>query len=95
MPSERDRLQSLSMEEIAHMDWFVDGVIGYLPDEDNLMPEAEKLVTLHGLDLEEADSSESKAQAHPEAAENREDVQNPDRSNDARKSSLQESPDRS
>lgn len=95
VPSERDRLQSLSMEEIAHMDWFVDGVIGYLPDEDNLMPEAEKLVTLHGLDLEEADSSESKAQAHPEAAENREDVQNPDRSNDARKSSLQESPDRS
>lgn len=54
--------ESLSMEEIARMDWFVYSINGYLPDEDDLIPSAEQLVKLHGLDLPQSPKSDANEQ---------------------------------
>lgn len=40
----------LSMEEIATMNWLVDNIVGTIPTEIQLIPSAEKVVQIHGLD---------------------------------------------
>lgn len=40
----------LSMEEIATMNWLVDNIVGTIPTDIQLIPSAEKVVQIHGLD---------------------------------------------
>lgn len=48
--NQTEQAYPLSMEKIATMNWLVDNVVGTIPTDIQLIPSAEKLVQLHGLD---------------------------------------------
>lgn len=51
--------KKVTMDQIATMNWLVDNIVGTIPEDAKLIPSAEKLVQLHGLDpIAEADPDE-------------------------------------
>lgn len=51
------RLEDISLQDIAKMDWLCSNVVGRLPSEDQMTEETESIVQLHGLNKVKEDES--------------------------------------
>lgn len=58
--ADEENTAPISMEKVATMNWLVPNVIGKIPNDDKLIPSAEKLVKMHGLDNEEEEETSIK-----------------------------------
>lgn len=66
----------LSYEEVAGMNWLNENVVGSIPKEEQLVPEAEEFVMVHGIEdakdtLEEDSSPDQSCPSDPSAEESR------------------------
>ena len=52
--------ESLSPQEIITMNWLAENVVGRIPDFDELTPEAQSLVRLQGVKLDDNEDAEDK-----------------------------------
>lgn len=55
--ADEEIIAPITMEEVATMNWLVPNVIGKIPSNDKMIPSAEKLVKMHGLDSAEEETN--------------------------------------
>lgn len=47
---DEERIVPISFEEVAQMDWLVKNIVGTVPKDAQVIPSAEKMIQIHGLD---------------------------------------------
>ncbi len=47
---DEERIVPISFEEVAQMDWLVKNIVGTVPKDAKIIPSAEKLIQIHGID---------------------------------------------
>lgn len=49
---DEERIVPISLEEVAKMDWLVKNVVGTVPQDSQIIPSAEKLIQIHGIEVD-------------------------------------------